>query len=364
MKIGIDARLYGTKYRGLGRYVKKLVDGLVNFDQENSYVIFLSLDNIDDFKTTNPKIKKVLLQARWYSFKEQWLAISVIKKEKVNLMHFPHFNAPYFYSGRFIITLHDLIINHFPNSRATTLPWGLYQLKLLGYKKVFGHAIKKAEKIIVPSGFVKQDLLAHYLISPEKIKVIYEGYFLDEGQQTMEIGRFKILKPFLLYVGSAYPHKNLQKLIAVFKKLNSKKNYQLVLVGRNDYFYQRLKKEIGDDSDIIFTGYIADSELAALYEKAALYVFPSSYEGFGLPPLEAQAHGLPVAASNLSCLPEVLQDSAVYFNPYNEQDMIQQIKLVLRDNALRVKLRSAGLANVKRFSWEKMVKETYQLYLS
>jgi glycosyltransferase involved in cell wall biosynthesis len=363
MKIGLDARLYGTKYRGLGRYVKKLVDGLAQTDQQNNYTVFLTEDNFDDFKTLNPNFKKVLLPARWYSFKEQWQAPKIIAKENLDLMHFPHFNVPYFYSGRFIITLHDLIINHFPNSRATTLPKWLYRFKLWGYKLLLKRTISRAEKIIVPSQFVKEDVVKHYPVAAAKVKVIYEGYFLDEDQQTADIARFKISRPFLLYVGSAYPHKNLEKLIVVFKQLNRQKEYQLVLVGRHDYFYRRLQKEAGDDEDIIFTGYLADSELAALYQQARLYVFPSSYEGFGLPPLEAMAHGLPVASAASSCLPEVLGEAAIYFDPNNEKEMLAAIKNVLTDEKLRAKLIMLGQKNIARFSWETMVKETQELYL-
>lgn len=364
MKIGIDARLYGTKHRGIGRYIKKLVDGLADLDDGNDYIIFLTKDNFDDFKTQNPRFKKVLLNARWYSFKEQFLASWVVKKAKLDLMHWPHFNVPYFYQGRFLVTIHDLIINHFPSSRATTLPSWQYRLKFWGFKAIIKKAILKAEKIIVPSAFVKKDILACYPVAAEKIKVVYEGYFLEKGQPAMASKRFGIAKPYLLYVGAAYPHKNLERLLKVFKKLNQKRQYQLVLVGRDDYFYQRLKKAAGFDPDIIFTGFVSDSELAALYQKALLYVFPSLYEGFGLPALEAQAHGLAVAAAQTSSFPEVLKESAVYFNPTEGKDIYEKIKMVLENQPRREKLKATALENIKRFSWPKMVKEIHQLYLS
>lgn len=364
MKIGIDARLYGTKHRGLGRYVKKLVDGLADLADGHDYVIFLTRDNFDDFKTQNPRFKKVLLQARWYSFKEQFLVPWVVKRAKVDLMHWPHFNVPYFYRGRFLVTVHDLIINHFPSSRATTLPPWQYRFKLWGFKAIIKKAVLKAEKIMVPSEFVKQDILNHYAVGAEKISVVYEGYFLEQGQSTVAGRRFNITKPYLLYIGAAYPHKNLERLLRVFKKLNQNKQYQLVLVGRDDYFYQRLKEIAKPDPDIIFTGFVSDSELAALYQQALLYVFPSLYEGFGLPALEAQAHGLPVVAAKSSSLPEVLKESAIYFEPEKEGDLLQKIRLVLEDKDLRQKLKASGLENIKRFSWEKMVKETRAAYLS
>ena len=143
MKIGIDARLYGTKHRGIGRYVKKLVDGLIKHDLINSYVIFLTKDNFDAFKES-PKVKKVLLDVKWYSLKEQFLVPRVIKKEKLDLVHFPHFNVPYFFPQKYILTIHDLILNHFPDSRATTLAIWQYKFKLWCYKQLIRRVIKKS----------------------------------------------------------------------------------------------------------------------------------------------------------------------------------------------------------------------------
>lgn len=364
MRIGIDARFYGTKQRGIGRYVKKLVDGLVEFDRQNDYVIFLSRDNIEDFKTTNPKVKRVLFDIRWYSLAEQLAGHRIIRRERLDLMHWPHLNVPWFAAKPYVLTIHDLIINRFPDSRSTTLPRWLYWLKLMAYRQVVKRAVNRAQKIIVPSEFVKEDLIKTYVLSADKVQVIYEGYFLADGQQTMAITHFKITKPFLLYVGSAYPHKNLERLLSVFKKLNQEKKYQLVLAGRTDYFFERLKKIAKPDPDVIFTGFVSDSELAALYQEAQLYVFPSFYEGFGLPPIEAQAHGLAVVSSNSSCLPEVLADGAVYFDPNSEAEMLASIKSVLENPSLIKELVVKGSTNVKKFNWTKAVKETHSLYLS
>ncbi|MBU1131398.1 glycosyltransferase family 4 protein [Patescibacteria group bacterium] len=362
MKIGIDARLYGTKHRGLGRYVQKLVDGVAKADDNNQYVVFLASENFDSFNSNNQRVKKVLLNVRWYSFKEQYLVPLVIKKEKVDLMHFPHFNVPLAYNRRFIVTIHDLIIKHFPNSRATNLPNWKYKLKLKGFDRVLNHAVQKSEKIIVPSNFVKGDIVSQFQISDSKIKIIYEGYFLETHKEAADISRFGICKPYLLYVGAAYPHKNLERLVRVFKKLNQNCEYQLIFVGDLDSFYQRIQKLAGDCPDIIFTGYVAESELAGLYQQSILYVFPSLYEGFGLPPIEAQAHQAPVVSSNRSSLPEVLKDSAVYFNPENEEEMLEKIKSVLTDENFRRQFINRGLENIKRFSWEKMASETINLY--
>ncbi len=361
MKIGIDARLYGTKYRGLGRYIKKLVDGVTRLNDNNQYVIFLTRENYDEFKTDNKRIKKVLMNARWYSLKEQIIVSWIIKREKVDLMHFPHFNVPLNYNKKYIVTIHDLIIDHFPTSRATNLPKWQYNLKLKGYQKIIRHAIAKADKIIVPTKFGKIDLISMYQVPENKIKVIYEGYFLDTTHEESDIKRFNIAKPYLLYVGAAYPHKNLEMLVKAFENVNKEDKYQLVLVGNIDKFYERVKKKI-NSSDILFTGYVSESELKGLYQKALIYIFPSLYEGFGLPPLEAQAHGLPVISSNESCLPEVLEDSVIYFDPRNEIDIIKKINLILNDQNLRGELVIKGRENIKRFSWEKMISETEEIY--
>ncbi|MBT4122005.1 glycosyltransferase family 4 protein [bacterium] len=361
MRIGIDARLYGTKYRGLGRYIKKLVDGVIKLDNKNYYVIFLTNENYDEFSTSNKRVKKVLMNARWYSLKEQILVPWIIKKEKVDLMHFPHFNVPLRYNKKYIVTIHDLIIDHFPDSRATNLPKWQYSLKLKGYKRIMKHAVAKANKIIVPSEFGKVDLVSLYQVPQEKISVIYEGYFLDKTQAESEISRFNIDKPYLLYVGSAYPHKNLDKLLEVFNKLNKQNKYQLVFVGEVDEFYRKLQKKV-NNSNVIFTGYVSESELKTLYQNSLIYVFPSLYEGFGLPPLEAQAHSVPVISSNKSCLVEILKDSVIYFDPNNESDMFDKIDMLLSDKNLREELIVKGLENIKAYSWNKMVNETNILY--
>jgi len=364
MNIGIDARLYGTKHRGLGRYVQKLVDGMVKADRANNYVIFLTKENFDGFTTDNPKVKKVLFDARWYSLKEQIIGPGVIGRQKLDLIHFPHFNVPFFLKKKYIVTIHDLIINHFPDSRATTLPNWKYKLKLLAYRIILKRAIKNSVKIIVPTEFVKKDILQFYNIPAERIQVIHEGYFLSDRQSLTDVSRFNITKPYLIYVGAAYPHKNLETLVKVFKELNRSGRYQLVLVGFLDFFYKRLRKTVKDYPDIIFTGYVSEGELSSLYQKALACVYPSLHEGFGLPTVEAQAHSLPVVSSNASCLPDVLADSAVYFNPKDYKEILDKIKQVIDDKKLREVLIAKGHENIKRFSWDKLIKETHSLYLS
>ncbi|PIS43044.1 MAG: hypothetical protein COT24_00320 [Candidatus Kerfeldbacteria bacterium CG08_land_8_20_14_0_20_40_16] len=371
MRIGIDARFYGPTRTGPGRYTQKLVDYLQEIDQENTYLIFLKKDNWDSFKPKSPNFIKVLADYRWYSLAEQIFMPIKISKTQVDLMHFPHFNVPIFYWGKFIVTIHDLIITHFPTRRATTLGPLLYKIKQFGYRIVIWFAAKRAKKIITVSKFSKQEIIRHFKLPDEKVAVTYEACDLPLAITASfeELARrFKITKPFLLYVGNTYPHKNLEKMLAAFQKLikEEKLNIQLVLVGKEDYFSKRLQakaKEMNLAEDVIFTGFVEDRELPLYYRNALLYVFPSSIEGFGLPPLEAMSYGLPVASSKAPCLPEILQDAAEYFDPTKIDDIVRVVKRLVVDEKLRNQLKAKGLEHVKKFSWGKMVERTHSIYL-
>ncbi len=370
MKIGIDARFFGPVGKGLGRYVERLVENLEKIDQTNEYIIFLRKENWDYYTPKVSNFKKVLADYRWYSLVEQVAIPWLIWREKLDLVHFPHFNIPIFCPTKFVVTIHDLILLQFPTPRATTLGPLLYKIKYLAYRIVIGFGLWRAKKIITVSECTKKELINYFKVKPEKIVVTYEAC---DGVEYGQLGipdkdvlkKHKIVKPYLLYVGNAYPHKNLESLIEVFGNLNL--DYQLVLVGREDYFYERLKREIVDlkiKNKIVFTRFVSEKELADLYRNASLYVFPSFVEGFGLPGLEAMSYGLPVVASNSSCLPEIYGEAAVYFDPKSHQDMAEKIKKVLFDQTLRKELISKGLEQVKKYSWQKCAEQTLSVYNS
>jgi glycosyltransferase involved in cell wall biosynthesis len=379
--IGIDARFYGPKQKGLGRYVQKLIENLEKIDFKNQYIIFLRKENWNEYQPKNPSFRKVLADCRWYTLKEQILMPLKIRQAKVDLMHFPHFNLPVFYFGPFVVTIHDLVLKRFPTRRASTLGPLLYWLKNLIYQLIIFLAVKRAKKIITVSNYTKNDILKFFKVKSEKIEVIYEGSpavgeFLQErgGLPHDDIlQKLNINKPYLIYVGNAYPHKNLERMILAFGKLVKEDiNHQLILVGGMDYFYQRLKKFVKDlenrffekglSSQIIFTDFVSDDELRVLYQNASLYVFPSLCEGFGLPPLEAMAYGLPVVCSNTSCLPEILGPAATYFNPADPQEMAKTIRQVLEDKDLKEKLVLEGFKRAKGYCWSKMARETLAIY--
>jgi glycosyltransferase involved in cell wall biosynthesis len=369
--IGIDARFYGPTGKGLGRYTQEIVDRVIRLDRENDYVVFLYKENFDDFVIPREGVKKVLTNARWYTIKEQITLPFLIWREKIDLMHFAHFNVPFFTPTKFVVTIHDLILTKFPTIRASTLsPW-LYKIKNLFYKIIIWNAVKRARKIIAVSKYTQKDIIEYFKISPEKVEMVYEGVSeifsnvcLTKPGAKKVLEKYHIKSPFLLYIGNAYPHKNLEKLILVFSKLKiTIPDLELVLVGKADYFYNRLKGFAQEKNiPVVFAGFVPDSDLEAFFREVTCYVFPSFYEGFGLPPLEAMSQGCPVVSSDQSCLPEVFEDSAVYFNPNNEAEMIKAIEKLMKDKKLRQELINRGFKQYKKYSWDKAAEETVAVY--
>lgn len=377
--IGIDARFYGPVGKGLGRYTQEIVDGLIKLDQENQYIIFLSPENFAQFKLPNERISKVLIKARWYSLAEQIVLPFLIWQKKIDLMFFPHFNVPAFCPTRFLVTIHDLILTKFPTQHASTLNYFFYTLKNWGYKLIIWLAIKRSQAILTVSEFTCSDILTQFKVKSEKVKVIYEGVAnlnlvnLKILSSDVVLKKYNIQKPFLLYVGNVYPHKNLEKFIDSFSRLISQKEYQnlkLVLVGKHDYFYNRLKNfafekqlysENNKNNKVIFTGFVPDNELNILFQEALTYVFPSLYEGFGLPPLEAMAQGCPVISSNQASMPEILGEAAFYFNPSSLEETQKSVIEIIKNENLRHLLIQKGREQVKKYSWDRCANETFEI---
>lgn len=378
MRIGIDARFFGSIGKGLGRYTQKLIENLEKIDEKNQYVIFLRKENWDDYQPGVINFKKVLAPFLWYTLKEQTMMPRVISKEKIDLMHFPHFNVPVFYHGLFIVTIHDLILLRFPTKKATTLGSIKYKIKELGYKAVINWAIKKAKKVIAVSEFTKNDIVEYFKVASEKVITVYEGVDLArsnkrENDNAVDSGilkKYNITKPYLLYVGNVYPHKNIEALLAAIKKISLMSEtvfggLKLVIVCKQDYFLDRIKKqaiELGIGDRVVFAGYAPDNDLGVIYQNGELYVFPSFYEGFGLPPLEAMGEGTPVISSGATSMPEILKNAALYFDPQNVNEIVELISKILGDVNLKQQLITRGCELVKEYSWGKMARETMEIY--
>lgn len=389
MRIGIDCRMFQSSFTGIGRYTFELVKTLQRLSAQaqtkaqsqselaakNEYILFLNEPEFSSFTPSEPNFKKVLVDAPHYSLKEQTKFLKILNFENLDLMHFTHFNAPIRYKKPFITTIHDLTHNLFPGRKMKSFPYRL------AYKAVIKNAVKKAARVIAVSNNTKNDLIKILKVPEEKIEVIYEGtneefhLFSDtEREKFTEIlkDKYGVTPPFLLYTGVHRYHKNLVRLIEAFKilkenhPLGSNHDLKLVITGRADPLYPEVEEEVTKQNlqdSVIFTGLVNEDELIALYNLANIYVFPSLYEGFGLPILEAFACGTPVVASNISSLPEVAgEGNAVFFNPYDPKDMADKIGKVLSDIKLAGDLIRKGSERLKFFSWEKMAEEILKVY--
>ncbi len=381
MRIGIDARFWGPSGTGLGKYIEKLILNLENIDNQNEYFIFLRRENFNLFKPTNPYFHKVLADSRWYSFSEQIFFPYVLVKQKLNLMHFGHFNVPVLFAlfsplifCPYVITIHDLIKHEFGTAISTTRSPVIHKIKHMIYRFVFAIAVNRAQKVLVPSCWVKKILINKFKLPTERIRVTYEAGGEEFKKQinptiiSQTLKKYKLAKPFLIYVGNVYSYKNLGKLFAALKILKNQpewKELKLVIGCARNIFLEKLLSQMKQEKleeDVCVPGFIATEDLICLYQSAEAYVFPSLSEGFGIPPLDAMTSGLPVVSSNASCLPEIYGDAAHYFDPFDEKDLAQKIEDVLISKKLRQELIEKGFQRAKMFSWKKMAQETLSVY--
>lgn len=369
-RIVIDARMYQES--GIGRYIRNLLSCLSEVDKSNEYFILLLRKDYDRVEFAN-NFQKVEADFKWYSVSEQLKLPKLIGQLNPDLVHFPHFNVPLLYDGKFVVTIHDLIHQNFVMRRVTTLNPLFYKFKQLGYKKVFEGAVRKSAKILVPSNFVKKQLVKNWIVDNDKVVVTYEA--VDEkiinikkriknSDRNNILKNLQINKPYLFYVGNAHPHKNVEGLIKTFRLLKKRfPRLSLVLSGSDHYFWQRLKEE-NPDPGILYTGFISDEQLVILYKEATAFVLPSLEEGFGIPVLEAFASSCPVVVSDRGSLPEVGRDAALYFDPLDIDDMTEKISQVIKDEKLRQKLTEKGLKRYKDFSWKTLAEKTLEVYLA
>ena len=375
MRIGIDARIFGAKETGIGRYTQELIKQLEVIETNNEYSIFLRHSGYQEYTPHNPGFRKVLADFRPYTLQEQIRFYRLLRRHKPDIMHFPHWNVPYLYKHPFIVTIHDLILDALPELQreSSTRSWTIRKLKLFCYKKSMKKTLQKAQTVIAISPYTKRDLIKYYHVEKEKIHVLSNGFTpLAESRQTETqrnndketFSRYNIGKPFLLSVGSAYPHKNLKRALRVFRTLP--KNLSYVLVCKQDAFLTQLKHwcaKNGLSERIRFIENVPDSDLAVLYRNAELYLCPSLYEGFGMPPLEAMHFGTPVASSNAASLPQIYKDAALYFNPYDEREMKRVILSILNNDHLRRKITANGNSLIQQSSCTKPLPTKQHSYL-
>jgi glycosyltransferase involved in cell wall biosynthesis len=362
MKIGIDARLYGAgKNRGIGRYIAELLSRLDTADPNNEYVVFLRNDNFDLYNPPANNISKIKIEIPWYSWQEQLIFPWLLYKHNFDLIHFMHFNVPLLYWRAYVLTIHDLIMTHYSDDRSTTKAKWLYYFKIKVAKLLVYISAHRAKLVLCPSSYTETDLIRLLGITSKKIKVTPEAV-MPIPLTNLKKDNFRKYQPYFLYVGAAYPHKNLEFMIKGFYDFNINGNYHLLCVGRKDFFYHNLQEKNKFRKDLIFLGEVTDEELFELYTQAIAFVYPSLLEGFGLPPLEAMAAGTPVIASSASCLPEVLGEAAYYINPHDQADMTKAFVDLSSNHELREHLQSQGRKQVALYSWDKTAALTWQTY--
>jgi len=366
MRIGIDARLYGNKHTGIGRYTQNLIQNLTRLKTKHQFVVFGDSELEKDIaKSTNFSFVKY--DSRIYTFQEQIFGTAIFLKQKLDLLHIPHFNAPILYPKPVILTVHDLIKHDSTGSETTTLPTYQYKVKKSAYHFAVSVNLKKARAIITPSKYWQHEIAYRFKINKSKIYVTYEavdkGFVRPKFKSDPNILKsFALQKPFIIYTGNLYPHKNLNFLISVINHFNTTHEHQLMLAivsARSDF-----KKKYLNTNYIRFLGFVSDSDLLSLYSQAICLVQPSLIEGFGLTGLEAMATGLPVLSSNATCLPEIYSSAALYFDPHKQHELINCLEKVMTEPKLRKNLVQKGLNHVKHFSWYKTAKQTLKIYES
>lgn len=366
-KIGIDVRLWDQT--GIGRYIRNLLANILDIDRENQYVLFCGSEDVDNIKNqiSSSKYHKnvvfVTTNIKWHSVSEQLEFPRLLNRYKLDLMHFSYFSVPVFYKKPFIVTIHDLIINHFPTGKATTLPFFMYKVKRMGYELVLRKAVQNAKKILVPSVATKNEIIDYYKTPIDKIAVTPEG--VDSGISDFEIPIFNAQNKYFLFVGNAYPHKNVERLIDAFLLFSKNHpDYVLKLVGKKDYFYTRLEKKT-KEKKVEFLNYVTDEELSKLYSRASATFVPSLMEGFGLTALEAMKMKSIVAVSKIPSLVEICKDFAFYFDPTDILSMVSVMEEIagLKEDEKK-KMTTSAKKHSETFLWEKTAELTLAVYNS
>lgn len=355
--IVIDGRELRTSS---GRYVERLLHYLQVIDKNHQYSVLLKPQDIDGWELSNPNFSKVACPYKEFSFDEQLKLLPQIKSLKPDLVHFTFPQQPILYKGKTVTTVHDLTTIRFTNPSKNLL---LFKFKQQVYKHVIKKSVRKTSQVIVPSQYVKEDLIKFTTINPDKVTVIHEAAdFITDAPVLIPSLQNTY---FIMYVGRPLPHKNLLRLVEAFQIIQLQhRELLLVLAGKKDSNYSRIEKKVQKKSikNVMFTDYVSEGQLRWLYEHCAAYIFPSLSEGFGLPGLEAMLHGAPVISSRATCLPEIYGDAAQYFDPLNVQSIADAINAVLVNSHLRFELLVKGKDQVAKYSWQQLAEQTLQIY--
>lgn len=360
-RVGIDARM--IDWGGIGRYTQNLLKSLAEMEQDYQYILFVNEENIGCmepieffyYKKVNIPVLSPYSQLKW-----TW----ELQKANIDLFHSPHFIWPFIITCPALVTIHDLIPLRFKEVMPSMMNRKVYF-------KMNRQAISKASFIICDSISTKKDIIHFFTTKEDKLRVINLAadpkFYPVDNKGTWENiqKKFEIEKPYIFASANPKPHKNLIGTIKAFNLIQKEKRHlQLVLYGPEDYRYPEVSHLIKELNlkNIVFTGFIPDEFLPLLYNQSKLFLFPSLYEGFGLPALEAMASGTPVITSNCSSLPEVVGKAAIMIDPGDIEEISRAAIKIIDDDKFRQRLVEKGFNQVNKFSWEKVGRETKALY--
>jgi len=352
--ICIDARMIQSS--GIGTYLQGLL-GVLAKTPMPSWTLSL-LGNPGLLPSGPWTIEKA--SAPIYSIQEQYQIPLAVHRQTAALLHSPHYNMPWMEASRTIVTVHDLIHLKFPEF------WPSRTARLYA-RFFFQHVVPKARAILTVSENTKRDLMNMLSIPESRITVTPPGVdydrfnlrVLDEGDEFKHLG---LPIDYLLYIGNLKEFKNVPRLVEAYRQVRSRRpdSPPLVLVGRN--FIPGFERQIQKTDGIRWIGEVRRELLPCLYQHALFFVFPSLYEGFGLPPLEAMASGTPVLCSDRASLPEVVGDAALTINPESTEALAAAIERLIQDSALRRELSAKGTVRAKQFTWDRMARQTLEVY--
>jgi glycosyltransferase involved in cell wall biosynthesis len=364
MRIAIDARKLHDF--GIGTYIRNVLHGLARIDQQTEYLVLCRPSDVDAIGEVGPNFRAVAESARPYSVAEQVHIPLTLVRERAHLLHEPHYVLPVATRCRSVVTIHDCIHLMFPQY----LPGRLAHLYARGS---MWRAARHSDRIMTVSEASKRDILRFFDIPPEKVTVIYnaidERFLSPPDQERMELvrQRYQLNHPFVLYVGNIKPHKNLERLLEAFARVRAAglDELRLVIIGDELSKYPPLRQAVHRyrlEKYVRFFGFQPYETLASFYRLARVFAFPSLYEGFGLPPLEAMACGTPVVTSDVSSLPEVAGGAALLVDPHDTGSIADGLQRAVTDSALRAELIAKGQARARQFSWAESVAAVHRIY--
>ena len=371
MLIALNCAFYQPKGGGIKEYIDNLVNNLASLDTDNSFILYVLQDQLEYAKEHLPKefkikampfssgskwnrIKRSLLEGKFWLKEEQ--------EEKFDIFHSPFFHAPKLKKAKVLLTVHDLRLYRFPE----TYEFFRYQFLKRKVKK----SIQRADHIISISNFTKNEIVELCEIPSDRITVVHEAInperFSDRNlYEPKELPEILRETPFILTVGHMEPRKNYDRLIDAYKKVITTpglENLQCVIVGKKDHSFKNTIQKIENTPGVHYLDFVSGNTLLWLYKNASLFVFPSYYEGFGFPPLEAAALNTISAVSNVSSMPEVCGNGVIYFNPYDVNEMSDAIRKGLTDSSLIEQISTLSKRNLELFSWEKNARKTLEVY--